>query len=156
MVGVAAVSAAAALGPASTAEAAGATQIDGIGVAVASCDGLTDAFTMELTGALEGCWYNHGWDVVIDAPSGAYFERGTETFVGCLVQGGERTCGSFSTTYFFQGAYTPDGQEVRGHCQHPIVEGSGTGGFAGVTGVLQMKDDVSTGEVFYRGHLRFG
>jgi hypothetical protein len=35
------------------------------------------------------------------------------------------------------------------------VEGSGTGIFEGVSGQLFFKDDVVTGEFFYRGHLLF-
>ena len=45
------------------------------------------------------------------------------------------------------------GSEVHGRCQHPIVAGSGTGGFAGATGRADFKDDVVTGEFLYRGHI---
>jgi len=48
------------------------------------------------------------------------------------------------------------GVEVKGRCQHPIVKGSGTVGFAGATGRLDFKDEVSTGLYFYRGHIKLG
>ena len=48
------------------------------------------------------------------------------------------------------------GSELHGRCQHPLVEGSGTGGFAGATGRLDFKDEVATGLYFYRGHIKLG
>jgi hypothetical protein len=35
--------------------------------------------------------------------------------------------------------------EIFGRCQHPIVEGSGTGNYEGVGGQLFFKDDVESG-----------
>jgi hypothetical protein len=59
---------------------------------------------------------------------------------------------SFQTTYKFEAKYegcAADGAyisaELKGRCQHPIVEGSGTGVFEGVTGRLDMKDDIEAG-----------
>jgi hypothetical protein len=108
-----------------------------------------------LTGSLEGCLYikvdaftDHG------APSGVYLEQGREVFVGSL-NGGAR--GLFTTTYKFESKWDPDiatGQQVKGRCQHPIVAGSGTGGFAGATGRLDFKDVVSDGSILYRGHIQ--
>ena len=54
------------------------------------------------------------------------------------------------------GAAVSTGVEVKGRCQHPIITGSGTGGFAGATGRLDFKDQVSTGRFFYRGHITLG
>ena len=45
------------------------------------------------------------------------------------------------------------GPEVKGRCQHPIVAGSGTGGFAGATGRFDFKDVISDGSIVYRGHI---
>ena len=108
-----------------------------------------------LTGSLEGCWYtkveratDHG------APSGTYLESGREVFVGSLDGGPD---GLFTTSYKFESKWDPDvssGAEVHGRCQHPIVEGSGRGGFDGVTGRLDFKDIVADGSYVYRGHLR--
>jgi hypothetical protein len=64
--------------------------------------------------------------------------------------------GTFATTYKFTSKWDPDastGSEVHGRCEHPIVADSGTGGFAGATGRVDFKDDVTTGEFLYRGHI---
>ena len=105
-------------------------------------------------GSLEGCWYTK---VVTSrdngTPSGVYQERGEEVFVGSFDGGPE---GTFTTTYNFSSKWEPDvtnGSEVRGRCQHPIVAGSGTGGFEGATGRLDFKDDVVTGDYFWRGRI---
>ena len=140
----------AAFGPAM---AAGNTQIAGDGAydSEGHCTGDPDSwFTMQMSGDLVGCWYNHGWVVTHNTPSGAYQERGTETFVGCLADG--TTCGTFNTTYTFTGKYAPDGSEIRGACQHPIVRG--TGDFAGISGQVNFKDNVTTGVAAFKGHIK--
>ena len=109
-----------------------------------------------MTGSLEGCWYTK----IVTAkdngsPSGVYQERGVEIFVGSIDGG---PAGTLETTYRFSSKWDPDvstGSEVHGRCQHPIVGGSGTGGFEAVTGRVDFKDDVVTGEFLYRGHLTF-
>ena len=113
-------------------------------------------FTQVMTGDLDGCWYTN-IETTKDngAPSGVYIESGKEIFVGSLNGGPD---GTFSTTYKFESKWDPDvstGSEVHGRCQHPIVAGSGTGGFEGVTGRLDFKDEVTTGQFFYRGHISF-
>jgi hypothetical protein len=45
--------------------------------------------------------------------------------------------------------------EIFGRCKHPIVEGSGTGIYEGVSGQLFFKDNVETGTFSSRGHLRY-
>ena len=88
--------------------------------------------------------------------------RGTETFVGCVNPIGDcnnsaTTYGTFDTTFTFTAKFDgrpPDVtlyQEVHGRCQHPI--GGGTGVFAGATGVLTFKDDVTNGTAPYKGHI---
>jgi hypothetical protein len=133
------------------ASAAGNTQISGVGTFDASgvCTAVPSFFTMEMAGDLVGCWYTDSLEVVQSTPSGVYQERGTEIFIGCLSDG--TTCGTFSTTYEFTAKYAVDDAELHGRCEHPIV--SGTGGFAGITGRLDFKDDVQTGEYIYRGHI---
>jgi hypothetical protein len=67
--------------------------------------------------------------------------------------------GTFTTTYRFESKWDPDaatGVEVKGRCQHPITAGSGTDGFEGATGRLDFKDQVDTGQFFYRGHIKLG
>ena len=119
----------------------------------AGYEDFTD-FTMVMTGSLEGCWYTKVVTATDNgSPSGVYQERGEEVFVGSLNGGPE---GTFATTYKFTSKWDPDvstGSEVHGRCEHPIVAGSGTGGFEGATGRVDFKDDVVTGEFIYRGHI---
>ena len=140
------------------ASAAGTTQISGVGTFDA--DGVcpdppaeysefTD-FTIVMTGDLEGCWYTK---VITskETPSGVYLETGEEVFVGSLDGGDD---GTFTTTYRFESKFAPDGSEIHGRCQHPIAAGSGTDGFAGATGRVNFKDDVVTGDLNYKGHIK--
>jgi Protein of unknown function (DUF3224) len=142
--------------------AGGATQISGVAVyddpAVGKCPDpppgvASDYPPLVMTGSLDGCLYT---DVLTtaDSPSGTYRETGTEFFVGSY----SGRSGTFATTYRFEGKYEDVDNligEIFGRCQHPIVEGSGTGVFAGVSGRLDFKDEVETGTFFYRGHLRY-
>lgn len=139
----------------------GASQVSGIGYydAEDECDsgahGAT--FAVKMSGDLEGCLL-----IFVDSytcrPSGVYYEEGRELFVGSYL--GES--GSFWTTYKFEAKYegcAEDGSylglEIFGRCQHPIVKGSGQGVFEGVTGRLDMKDDIEEGNYPYRGHFKF-
>ena len=133
----------------------GAAQVAGIGtfgIDQEICDrGVAEVFPPSvMTGDLNGCWYTDSF-TGRSHPSGTYQETGTETFVGCLADG--TTCGTFGTTYRFEGKFAPDGSEIFGRCQHPIVSGSGTEGFEGVSGRVDFKDDVDAGLLRYRGHL---
>jgi hypothetical protein len=107
-------------------------------------------FTLAFGGDLQGCWYT-----LIDEagarPSGTYRERGREVFIGTYL--GE--AGTFQTTYQFEGKFDESGAEVHGRCQHRITAESGTGVFEGVSGRIDIKDDVETGCYFYRGHLHW-
>jgi len=103
-----------------------------------------------MAGGLVGCWYTDTVEVLHSTANGAYQERGTETFIGCLSD--ETTCGTFSTTYKFTAKYAADGSELHGHCEHPLV--SGTGDFAGITGQVNFRDEVQTGEFLYKGHVQ--
>ena len=139
------------------------------GVAVADTTGTCPAppvgfedftdLTLVVTGSLEGCWYTHiDVEATKDngAPSGVYIESGEEVFVGSLNGGLD---GTFTTTYKFESKWDPDvstGAEVHGRCQHKIVEGMGTDFLEGATGRVDFKDEVTTGEFFYRGHITLG
>lgn len=110
-----------------------------------------DGLVME--GDLEGCLYT---DVTTskETPSGVYLESGREVFIGTLDGGPE---GAFVTTYRFESKWDDTGAEIHGRCQHPIVEGSGTGGFEGATGRLDMKDIIGAPIPYrYRGHIALG
>ena len=131
----------------------GNTQISGVGVFTNTAECPADSPNVyppiKLTGGLVGCWYTDTVEVLHFTHNGAYQERGTETFIGCLSDG--TTCGTFKTEYKFTARYAADGSELHGHCEHPVV--SGTGDFAGITGQVNFKDDVQTGEFFYKGHF---
>lgn len=103
-----------------------------------------------MQGSLEGCWYTH-IEQAKTRNGNVYLEQGRELFVGRLNGGPE---GSFTTTYRFEAKLAADGTEVRGRCQHPLVRGSGTGGFAGATGRLNFKDIIGDEITYvYRGHI---
>lgn len=105
-----------------------------------------------LSGSLQGCWYTKV-DSSKTTPSGVYLETGREVFVGSLNGG---PVGVFATTYKFESKFSGS-TEVFGRCQHPLVAGSGTGGFAGATGRVDIKDivaDPSNIYYIYRGHIR--
>ena len=133
----------------------GATQISGIGTYVGSeeCTDLGASYIYTMTGNLTGCVYA-SIETSRCTQGGAYFETGTETFVG-LYNGQP---GTFRTNYVFTATYRDCSTftgEIAGRCQHPIAAGSGTGVFEGVRGRYDMKDDVETGDFPYRGHLQF-
>jgi hypothetical protein len=148
------------LATASPAFAGGATQISGVAFfdTRGACDdpeGVGADYALIMTGDLEGCLYTFVGPAD-SSPSGTYRETGTETFVGSF-DGSEGT-GTFETTYRFEAKYEDVANlagEIFGRCQHPIVKGSGTGIFEGVTGRLDFKDEVETGNFLYRGHLRY-
>ena len=138
----------------------GATQVSGIGfyATAGECDYESQdaAYAIKMTGDLEGCLYAFIDDFEC-SPSGTYREEGREYFVGTY----NGQPGTFWTTYKFEARYegchngAPEGAEIFGRCQHPIVAGSGTGVFNGATGQINFKDDIEAGNFPYRAHLRF-
>lgn len=137
----------------------GGTHISGVGFYATSdeCDYASQGavYAIRMTGDLEGCLYAFIDDFEC-SPSGTYREEGREYFVGTY----NGQPGTFLTTYKFEAKYEdcdggPLGAEIFGRCQHPIVEGSGTGVFNGVTGQINFKDDIEAGNFPYRAHLRF-
>lgn len=139
----------------SPALADGATQISGVGYLDTDdiCDSASVGadFAVIMTGDLDGCLYTFV-ETAQSSPSGTYLETGTELFVA------SDGTGTFETTYRFEAKYENVEKlsgEIFGRCQHPIVEGSGTGSYEGVTGQLYFKDDVVAGNFPYRGQLRY-
>lgn len=133
----------------------GATKITGIGTyqGNGACTDLPASYTYVMTGDLAGCVYASVESGRCTA-GGAYYETGTEIFVG--VYNGQE--GTFMTNYVFTATYRDCPNfvgEIAGRCQHPIAAGSGTGVFEGVRGRYDMMDDVETGNFPYRGHLQF-
>jgi hypothetical protein len=140
---------------------AGAIQISGVGfyATTGECNYEIQnaAYAIRMTGDLQGCLYAF-IDEYECSPSGTYREEGREYFVGTY----NGQSGTFWTTYKFEARYegcsesgAPLGAEIFGRCQHPIVAGSGTGVFNGVSGQLNFKDDIEAGNFPYRGQLRF-
>ena len=137
----------------------GATQISGVGFYATTneCDYESQGavYAIKMTGDLEGCLYAFIDDFEC-SPSGTYREEGREYFVGTY----NGQAGTFWTTYKFEAKYEdcdggPLGAEIFGRCQHPIVAGSGTGVFSGVTGQINFQDDIEAGNFPYRAQLRF-
>ena len=136
----------------------GAKQLSGIGyfAAIGECttdpEGQGASFALTMTGSLSGCHY-----VFVEtsrcSPGGAYYETGTEIFVGTY----DGQPGTFTTNYVFTAKYADCPNltgEVAGRCQHPFT--GGTGVFLGVKEArIDMKDDVEAGNFPYRGHILF-
>jgi len=148
-----------AMGLAAPAQAVGNVQISGPAeIDAAGCDaappGFDDFPGLALHGSLEGCLYTQ---VVTSSitPSGTYKESGHETIVASLNGG---PMGTFTTNYKFEAKFDlATMAELKGRCQHPIAEGSGTGGFAGATGRLDFKDLIGDPTTYvYRGHIKLG
>lgn len=136
----------------------GATQISGLVsyAATGQCEDEVADFALLLTGDLEGCMYVYVEEYDC-SPSGTYRETGEEHFVGTY-NGGS---GEFWSTYRYEAKYEGCedgffvGAELFGRCQHPIINGSGTGIFDGVSGRLDFKENPTTGLVGYTGHLKY-
>lgn len=136
-----------------------ATQISGVGFYATATECVLipgAAYAVRLTGDLEGCLFAF-IDEFNCSPSGTYREAGREYFVGTY----NGSAGSFWTSYKFEAKYegcanngAALGLEIFGRCQHPITAGSGEGVFEGVTGRIDMKDDIEAGNFPYRGHLK--
>ena len=141
----------------SPALAEGATQISGVAVLdeADECDsgsvGADFALIMDGDGDLDGCLYTFV-ETAESSPSGTYRETGTELFVA------SDGVSMFETTYRVEAKFE-DVDNLAGtifeRCQHPIVEGSGTGIFEGVSGHLFIRADVEAGNYLYKGHLQY-
>ena len=143
------------------ARVAGETQVSAVGVyaAVGECTSPDEKadYILSITGDFAGCLYTYV-DAYRCSPGGTYREEGREHFVG-IYNGKE---GSFWTSYKFESKFeacspsgAPLGGEIKGRCQHPITVGSGKGVFDGVTGRLDMKDNIEGGNFIIRGHFLF-
>ncbi len=128
--------------------ASGATQVGGT-ITGSDCDAIASDYAFRIDGSLEGCVYG----TITSSrshPSGTYQEVADEIFIGTY--NGEP--GTFAMTEFYTEKRV-DGVLVFARCKHPIVTGSGTGVFEGVSGRLDFKDDVVAGTSEYKGHLSF-
>ena len=147
---------------ATPAGANGATQVSGATSGEIECPGPPEGFgtadyVIPIDGDLTGCIYG----VITEArchPGGTYQEVADEIFV----KDGDPSS-TFELTEFYTAKFdfgepcdfgTIEGQQF-GRCKHPIVSGSGTGEYEGVSGRLDFKDDVDAGTATYTGHLRY-
>jgi hypothetical protein len=132
-----------------------ATQISGVAVLdrADTCDSASVGadFALDMSGDLDGCLYTFV-GTSESSPSGTYREVGTERFVA------SEGAGTFETTYRVEAKFE-DVDNLAGtifeRCQHPIVEGSGTGIYEGVSGHLFIRADVEAGNYLYKGHLQY-
>lgn len=109
---------------------------------------LEKGYAFHLSGDLTGCIYG----VILDArlhPSGTYQEIADEIFVSDANE-----LDTFKMKEFYTAKFNADFSLVFARCKHPIVEGSGTNAYEGVSGRLDFKDDVEAGIAYYRGHLK--
>jgi hypothetical protein len=120
----------------------GATIARGVQLAAGTCaDG-----GYQMTGSLAGCWWIDTFETKSDPDKSNFRASGTEHFTGCLGS----TCGTFFTTYTFTAKTDgpwPTSAEIHGRCHHPIT--GGTGGFAGVSGVISFHDVVDVSPPYY-------
>jgi hypothetical protein len=105
-------------------------------------------------GDLVGCWYTDTFVPGESHPDGEFTATGTETFAGCIDANHDGVCnaadptGSFRTTFVFYAILDPNtGAELSGHCYHPIIGGSGTGGFARAHGAVNFVDNVTPTQI---------
>lgn len=127
-------------------------QVSGNAVAPVACEQLGD-YQIQVTGNLTGCIYGYITDSKTLPQSRIYKEIADETFVGSF---GDLT-GTFDLVENFIIKFNKDGTPAWARCHHPIVRGSGTGDFEGVTGRLDFSDDFSDPNApvtTYKGHLK--
>lgn len=142
--------------------AAPGTQVDGVMRVVDLGDpfDVTDDVT-QVWGDLIGFWSTTTFELGVATPSGVVTGSGTERFDGCLDSNENGVCdpsdpaGSLYLTFTYSAKFDLEAFALlHGRCHHPVT--GGTGGFAGATGALQMRDDPVTGCTYYRGHLTLG
>jgi hypothetical protein len=121
--------------------------------------GLPPAVANPMTGSLIGCWSTDVFTWGPTSPGGILHATGAEHFVGCLDIRQEGRCteddpaGTFATSARFEFKVV-NNQEIWGRCQHRIL--SGTGAFAGATGEIHFRDNVTNGTSNYRGWITLG
>jgi hypothetical protein len=125
----------------------GSTQVAGTMLTTACSDGMN--IGVDMTGGLSGCWYTDELTCRAQV-SGTVQCAGLEHFVVVDSLGGKS--GTLYFAYEFSGKYDwSTFAEIRGRCNHRIIGSDGD--FAGASGVLHFKDDVTTGQAPYRGNV---
>ena len=142
--------------PVSAAPAAKNVHFSGVGIpggpgdygCTANPDGVP-TYVILMTGDLEGCIYGYELSYK-ELPNGIFQTRDHEYFFGTF----NGKSGSWEMDEHFTSKWNADGSQKYGRCQHPIIKGTGTGDFTGVTGRVDFKDDVDLGVANYRGHVK--
>jgi hypothetical protein len=117
-----------------------------------------------MQGDLVGKWNTTAFKVDYAGPDGEFVGSGKELFAGCrdadrsgACDAGEPT-GTIRFDFIYWARYNPKTKALlTGQCVHPVV--GGTGAFAGVKGVIHMKDTPTAsgtrttykGTLFYNG-----
>ena len=124
------------------------------GPPVDDCGSLSSVATYVMFGDLVGCWYTDTFVPGESHPDGEFTATGTETFAGCIDANHDGACnakdptGTFRTTFVFNAILDPNtGAELSGHCYHPIITGSGTGGFSRAHGAVNFVDNVTPTQI---------
>lgn len=116
-----------------------------------------EAIVYEMHGDLVGDWLTPYESFACKEQPKTVQCWGEETFDGFLDLNGNGSLdsgepnGTLAFTFKFSGSASGNGR-----CHHPIVDGSGTGGFANATGQLTFKDRLGAcGELntTYSGHI---
>lgn len=116
-----------------------------------SCTAYDADYTFGLQGDITGCVY--GWLISeeYNEETGEYQSRDHEIW-DVSVAG---MSGSWESNESFYAGYDPaTGDQLWGGCEHPIIEGSGTGDFANVDGEVIFVDDVAAGTAYYHGVVK--
>ncbi len=158
MVVVALVSATALLGIASPAGAGDSEReikVSGVGYPGGpgdnGCNEMGADYTIFMTGDIEGCVYGIILSEQYEEESGEYQSRDHETFIGTL----DGLSGSWEMDEAFWAVFdTETGDQLSGRCEHPIIEGSGTGDFATADGELRFVDNVENHTAVYFGVVK--
>ncbi|GJM41193.1 MAG: hypothetical protein DHS20C20_14750 [Ardenticatenaceae bacterium] len=130
---------------------------DQCGEEIYNAAGEEPALRTLMEGDLNGCLYVFP-DTYSCSANGVYVEDGMEIYVGSGAPGDD---GTFETTYRFVAHFNSEEEcntftnQIRGRCQHPIVAGSGTGDYEGVTGKFRLTDNVEEGTADLIGLLHF-
>ena len=124
------------------------------GPPVAACDGKGSEATYVMFGDLVGCWYPDSFVPGEVHPDGELTATGTETFAGCTYANHDGACnatdpsGTVRTTFVLYAILGPNtGAELSGHFYHPIIAGSGTGGFTKAHGAVNFVDNVTPTQI---------
>ena len=124
---------------------------------ITNADGDSADLSLDFVGDLDGCLYIFVESFTCSS-NGVYVEEGGEIYVGSGAPGDD---GTFETTYRFVAHFASEedcnafNNQLSGRCQHPIVAGSGTGDYRGVSGKFQMTDNVEELTTNLTGLLHF-